>query len=201
MFARAHVLAVILAAFLLLGAPSAVRAHPHIWIDTYVEFLFEDDRVQGLRVHWSFDPFFSSMALTDFDSDGDGVLDEGEAAKLAATSAETLKDSNYFSHVWLDGEPLEIAAVEDFDARLVDGTLHYAFTITMPHPVEPGATTIELSIYDPTYYIEITPDRFDPLRFVGAQPGCITNVMPDPQRTIYFGLVRPTLMQLLCATS
>lgn len=191
----------VVASALLLVAPSPSRAHPHIWIDTYVEIVFERDRITGLRVYWSFDPFFSSMALTDFDADGNGFLDDDEAAELASVSAETLKDSNYFSHIRLDGELLEIGAVEDFDAHLTENTLHYAFTIPMPQPIDPAATSVEISLYDPTYYIEIMPDPVDPLRFVGATPGCIANVMPDPQRTIYFGLVRPTLMQLLCASS
>lgn len=191
----------VLASGLFLVAPNPSRAHPHIWIDTYVALLFENGRITGLRVHWAFDPFFSSMALTDFDTDENGMLDKNEAAELASVSADTLKDSNYFTHIWLDGEPLTIGAVEDFEARLADGTLHYAFTIPMPQPVDPAATSVEISLYDPTYYIEITPDPVDPLRFAGGQPGCIANVLPDPQRTIYFGLVRPTLMQLLCATS
>jgi len=82
-----------------------------------------------------------------------------------------------------------------------DGRLNFAFTVAMPRPIDPAKTTLSISLYDPSYYIEINADPIDPLRFTGSAAPCLANVQPDPQRTIYFGLVRPTLMQLLCNTS
>ena len=181
----------------LIGVTPAA-AHPHVWIDAFVEVLFAGDRITGLRINWSFDPFFTGMATADFDTNQDGILDQEEAAKLAALSAENLKESGFFSNVWLDGDPLTIHAVDDFKVGLAAGRLTYAFVIAMPVPVDPAKTSLDVSLYDPTFYVEITPDPIDPLRFAGGRPACLINVQPDPQRTIYFGLVRPTLMQLLC---
>jgi ABC-type uncharacterized transport system substrate-binding protein len=185
------------AASLLLGATPAA-AHPHVWIDAFVEVLFTDDKITGLRINWTFDPFFTGMATADFDANQDGVLDPQEASTLAALSAENLKESGFFSKVWLDGDPLTIEAVDDFRVWLADDRLHYAFVVAMPSPVDPITTSLDISLYDPTFYVEITPDVIDPLRVKGSRPPCLINVQPDPQRTIYFGLVRPTLMQLLC---
>ena len=190
-----------LLAALLFSAPPGAQAHPHIWIDAFVEVVFDRGRVTALRINWTFDPFFTGMAAADFDADGNESLDEVEAAKLAASSAENLKESGFFTHIWLGGDPLDIAAAQDFDAWMEDGRLNFAFTVAMPRPIDPAKTTLSISLYDPSYYIEINADPIDPLRFTGGAAPCLANVQPDPQRTIYFGLVRPTLMQLLCNTS
>ena len=199
---RSRVLAVVVVALatFAVAAPRAL-AHPHIWIDAFVEVLHDGPRIAGLRINWTFDPFFSGMAAADFDTDGDSMLDDDEAARLAETSAETLKDSGFFTHIWLNGELVQIDAVRDFKAWVRDKRLSYAFTVAFPEPIDPATTTLDVSLYDPTYYIEINMDAVDPLRFAGGSPSCLINVQPDPQRTIYFGLVRPTLMQLLCAAS
>lgn len=188
-------------ASLIVSAPPRAQAHPHIWIDAFVEVVFDDGQVTALRINWTFDPFFTGMAAADFDADGNAELDQAEAAELAANSAENLKDVGFFTHIWIGADPLDIAAAQDFEAWVKDGRLSFAFTVAMPQPIDPTKTTLAISLYDPTYYIEITPDPIDPLRFAGGAAPCLANVQPDPQRTIYFGLVRPTLMQLLCNTS
>lgn len=199
---RARLAAVLVFASLaLLAALPRAQAHPHVWIDAFVEVVFDQGRVTALRINWTFDPFFTGMASADFDADGNAELDQEEAADLAANSAENLKDVGFFTHVWLGADPLEIAAAEDFSAWVEDGRLHFAFTVALPEPIDPTQTTLAISLYDPSYYIEITPDPIDPLRFAGGAAPCFANVQPDPQRTIYFGLVRPDLMQLLCNTS
>jgi ABC-type uncharacterized transport system substrate-binding protein len=107
-----------------------------------------------------------------------------------------------FSHIiWLDGDPLDIAVLQDIDAWVEEGRLNFTFTVAMPRPIDPAKTTLSISFYDPSYYIEINPDPIDPLRFAGGAAPCFAYVEPDPQRTIYFGLVRPTLMQFMCNTS
>ncbi len=193
--------ALVFALVMFLAVPPRAQAHPHVWIDAFVEVVFDKGRVTALRINWTFDPLFTGMASADFDADGNAELDNEEAAELAANSAENLKDVGFFTHIWLGADPLEIAAAEDFTAWVKDGRLNFAFTVALPEPIDPTQTTLAVSLYDPSYYIEITPDQFDPLRFTGAAAPCFANVQPDPQRTIYFGLVRPDLMQLLCNTS
>jgi ABC-type uncharacterized transport system substrate-binding protein len=191
----------VLVSVVLVVVPLRAQAHPHVWIDAFVEVVVDQGRVTSLRINWTFDPFFTGMASADFDADGNAELDQEEAAKLAANSAENLKDVGFFTHVWLNADPLDIAAAEDFSAWIEDGRLNFAFTVAMPEPIDPTQTILSISLYDPSYYIEVTLDPVDPLRFSGGEAPCLANVQPDPQRTIYYGLVRPDLMQLLCNTS
>jgi ABC-type uncharacterized transport system substrate-binding protein len=186
---------------LLIYLPPRAEAHPHIWIDAFVEAVFDNGQVIELRINWTFDSFFTAVAAADFDTDSNATLDKAEAAKLAASSAENLKESSFFTHIWLDGDPLDIAVLQDIDAWMEEGRLNFTFTVAMPRPIDPAKTTISISFYDPSYYIEINPDPIDPLRFAGGAAPCFAFVQPDPQRTIYFGLVRPILMQLMCNTS
>jgi nickel/cobalt transporter (NicO) family protein len=43
------------------GRAEPVDAHPHVWIDAVVTFVFEDGQLVGLRHHWKFDEFFGSF--------------------------------------------------------------------------------------------------------------------------------------------
>jgi ABC-type uncharacterized transport system substrate-binding protein len=186
---------------LLVYLPSRSEAHPHIWIDAFVEVVFDRGQVTALRINWTFDPFFTAVAVADFDTDSNATLDKAEAAKLAANSAKNLKESGFFTHIWLDSDRLDIASLQNIDMRMEEGRLNFVFTVAMPRPIDPTKTALSISFYDPSYYIEINPDPDDPLRFSGGAAPCFAFVQPDPQRTIYFGLVRPTLMQLMCNIS
>ncbi|MEO8650700.1 MAG: DUF1007 family protein [Hyphomicrobiaceae bacterium] len=97
---------------LLGGAPA--EAHPHVWVTTETTVLFENGTIVGLRHKWSFDEYYTSMALEGLDTNKDGVYDRDELAPLAKVNIDGLKEFDYFTIVKLAGETLKLEAPKDY---------------------------------------------------------------------------------------
>ncbi len=75
--------------------PLPAAAHPHVFIDTGLEFIVDEaGQLTHVRVTWAYDELYSLLLLEDMqlDQDFDGVLTESEQAQLAG-----------FDTQWMDG--------------------------------------------------------------------------------------------------
>ena len=52
----------LIVACLLLFAGEA-RAHPHVWASVKTTVLFKNGTITGLQQHWTFDEFYTAMAI------------------------------------------------------------------------------------------------------------------------------------------
>ena len=182
------------------GDPGA--AHPHVWIDAVVTFVFEDRQLVGLRHHWTFDEFFGSFVIEEHDVDGNGAFDAAEVSAIRDNAFSNLREFDYFTHVRLDGQTLPLREVSDFAARIQDRVLVYEFTMPLPEPVDPGKDSFAASVYDVEYYVEVLLDQYDPVRFEGIPSGgCTYEIHEDAENPIYYGMVYPLAIALNCATS
>lgn len=96
-----------------LGA-GAAGAHPHVWITTETTVLYENGTIVGLRHKWSFDDFYTAMALQGLDTNSDGVYDRSELVELAKVNMDGLKEFDYFTLAKLSTEKLKFDAPKDF---------------------------------------------------------------------------------------
>ena len=69
--------AVVLASALVGLAAGPASAHPHVFIDYAVTLVVAGDRVDGVRLAWTFDDLFSGFILQEFDKDRNGTLSAG----------------------------------------------------------------------------------------------------------------------------
>jgi nickel/cobalt transporter (NicO) family protein len=90
------------------GRAEPVGAHPHVWIDAVVTFVFEDGQLVGLRHHWKFDEFFGSFVIEEHDDNGDGAFDAAEVSAIRDTAFSNLREYDYFTHVHIDGDKLPL---------------------------------------------------------------------------------------------
>lgn len=184
------------------GRPAPVGAHPHVWIDAVVTFVFEDRQLVALRHHWTFDEFFGSFVIEEHDVDGDGTFDAAEVSAIRDSAFSNLREFDYFTHVRIDGDELPLHEVSAFTARLEDGVLVYEFTMPLPAPLDPGESAFAASVYDVEYYVEVLLDQYDPVRFEGIPSGgCAYEIREDTENPIYYGMVYPLAITLSCATS
>ena len=89
-------------------------AHPHVWVIVETEILYDKGLVTGVRHHWTFDEFYSAMAVEGLDANKDGKVDRAELAELAKVNIEGLTNYGYFTQVSLAGTPLPFGAPRDY---------------------------------------------------------------------------------------
>jgi ABC-type uncharacterized transport system substrate-binding protein len=89
----------------LLVVPSSVPAHPHVWATVRSEIVLgPNHQITGIRHSWTFDEFYTAMAVEGLDTNKDGVYSKEELAPLAKVNVESLKEFDYFTFVHFDGE-------------------------------------------------------------------------------------------------
>lgn len=185
------------AAIAVLAASRPAAAHPHVWIETVTGFIADHGKVSGLRVTWTFDKFFSATLLDDFDSDRDKRFSRKEVGDLEREAFRNTAKQNYFTFVKTDGVLMKGLVPRDFDARVDNGIVTYAFTLPFPQPAEPQRLSV--TYYEDTYYIDVAPAEKGGAVMEGdGSLACSGAVAPDPATTIYFGSVHPLTVTLRC---
>lgn len=145
------------AAALCLAGPAG--AHPHVFIDTGLEIVFDDDgRLAAVQVVWVYDEFYTMMALDDYGMDPGftGAVTEAERAELAAIYANW--DEGYAGDLYPDlaGRPLTLSGPLRVVADVREGRLVIAHRRAFPDRPALGGEELVLRVYDPTYFTAYT---------------------------------------------
>lgn len=155
------------------SAPQAGWAHPHMLMKTRLEIDFDGNKCKGVRVQWSFDRFFSSSIIQDYDSDRDGKFSSREIRDIHDYAFINLKNYGFFVYLRKGSERFSPSQVTEFTAWHENGTLFYSFYIPLGEKDYSGE--FHVSIFDPTYFCEITYEK-DPVRInqkTGKSPGYV----------------------------
>jgi zinc transport system permease protein len=134
-----------------LVATTPARAHPHVWVDYTVTVRFGPEGPDGVRVSWAFDEMISALVIQKYDTDRNGAFSPEEIRVIEREHLVHLKEFHYFVEVKVDGSPIPVTAIKDFDAKNVRGQLQYFFTVPIPHAAR-GDGTVDVNVMDPTFY-------------------------------------------------
>jgi len=154
----------------------AASAHPHVWISAGTELVYAPDgTLTAVRHAWTFDDMFSSYALQGIETKSKGVFTREELAPLAQTNVESLKEFAYFTFARAGDEAAsrkkqKFEAPVDYYLEHKDGVLTLHFTLPLKVPVR--SRQLLLEIYDPSYFIDFSLIKTDPVRLIGAPAGC-----------------------------
>lgn len=156
-------------------AASAAQAHPHVWITARSELLYAPDgTITGVRHAWTFDDMFSAYAVQGLPSKVKGAFTREELAPLAQTNVESLKEYAFFTFAKAGaaGSQKKEAFNEPIDYYLDyhDAVLTLHFTLPFKTPFK--ARQLAVEVFDPSYFIEFSLAKTDPVRLVGAPAAC-----------------------------
>jgi ABC-type uncharacterized transport system substrate-binding protein len=194
-------LAGLLLAFLaLLILPHAAFAHPHVFIDNRVVFMFAGDKIIALTESWTFDEIFSDQLLQGFDKNGDGAFDKAESKAVAEGTLPNLKKFRYFNYIWVDGKDLGAINPVDFTASIgKNKKVTFVFSVKLPLPVDPKSQKLKVEINDREYYVEVDLAEQQPVLFHGnAGVTCEPKIRDDIENAYYGGFVNPQEITLSC---
>ena len=171
-----HTARALLVASILGGLSSPSNAHPHLFIDGTVGFLFRaDGRVDGVRITWTYDAF-TSLALfqqLDLDADRDGVFDDADRAAIVAHMTDWPAGFDGNVHLDREGRRIALGQPENGEAWHVDYQVSVAFDLPVVEPVD-AKSGIRLRLYDPTYYIAYAVTGLEET----ALPRCSASIDP-----------------------
>jgi ABC-type uncharacterized transport system substrate-binding protein len=164
-------------------APPAA-AHPHVWATVRSEIVFgPDHRITGIRHHWTFDEFYTAMAVQGLDANGDGVYSKEELQPLAQVNVESLKDFDYFTFVHFsdDDKPLPLKPPIDYSVDYDKSLLTLHFTLPLAKPLDPKLHEIAIDVYDPSFFVAFGFATDAPIKIAGPAQGCAAEIQKtDP---------------------
>jgi ABC-type uncharacterized transport system substrate-binding protein len=180
------------------AAPAA--AHPHVFIENKVAFVFEAGKVTALRLAWAFDEIFSDSLLVQFDADGDGTFDGLESKAVGEGTLPNLKMFHYFTYVFVDGKELDPIDPAEFTASVDDQrVVTFRMTVPLPQPVDPRAAALAAEIYDREYYVQVDLAQQDPVSLENAgDVPCGATVRDDIESAYFGGVIFPQEIALQC---
>jgi len=189
-----------LAALLGVAGASPASAHPHVWVTVESTVLFENGSIVGIRYRWSFDEYYTMMAIQGLDTNNDGNYDRKELSELAQVNMDGLKEFNYFTQVKLADQAQATGDPRDYFLEYAEATaegesepapqpgtpasakgkadakpkvLSLHFTLPLKQPVLAEAPGFTFTVSDPTFFIAFELAKKDPVTLgEGAPAGC-----------------------------
>lgn len=165
--------------FLTCCLPIPALAHPHVFIDTGLEFIVDEaGQLTHVRVTWAYDELFSLLQLEDMrlDQDGDGALTESEQQFLTGFDAQWMEGYNGDLVVTAGGAPVALSGPLEPHATTEDGrivTTHLRAVEGGPIPAE----AISAKAFDESYYTAYDVTR--PVTVSGPATCLLERIEPD----------------------
>ena len=132
--------------------------------------LRADGTATGVRHAWTFDDMFSTFATQGLASKEKGKFTREELAPLAEVNVTSLKEFDYFTQARANGKQAELNPPVDYYLVFDDGLLTLHFTLPFKTPVK--AQSLDLEVYDGTYFVDFSFAEKEPVRLVGAPQAC-----------------------------
>jgi ABC-type uncharacterized transport system substrate-binding protein len=162
---------------------SAAHAHPHVWATVRSEIVFDEGRhITGVRHAWTFDEFYTAMAVQGLDTDGDGKFSVAELEPLAKVNIESLKEFDYFTFVRMgEAEKLKLKEPENYSLDYENGLLTLNFTLPLEKPLDLAGQNVQVDVYDPSFFVAFGFAKEGPIKLSGSPvKGCSADVkQPD----------------------
>ncbi|MBL8644908.1 MAG: DUF1007 family protein [Rhodospirillaceae bacterium] len=189
--------ALVFAGFAALSAPA--RAHPHVWVTGATTLHFTGHKIDRVGMRWQFDAFFSQVLMGDFDTNKDGQFDDAERAAMKEQVFTSLKDYGYFTHLRIGGKDTAFERVENFATAVDKGELVYIFDLLPAAPIDLGAAEAQLSLFDPTIYVDIVLGGDTPVTLTGIDDGkCDWTFSTGKEIANADGMLTPQIVKLAC---
>jgi ABC-type uncharacterized transport system substrate-binding protein len=156
---------------ILAGGVVSASAHPHVWVTSASELIYAPDgSITGVRHAWTFDDMFSTYALQGMETKTKGVYTREELAPLAQTNVESLKEFGFFTFAKADGKKEKFLDPVDYYLEYKDAALVLHFTLPFKEPFK--TKQLALEVYDPTFFVDFSLQKNDPVHLVGAPVDC-----------------------------
>lgn len=155
--------------------PRPAHAHPHVWVVSASEFVYDaSGAITGIRHAWTFDEMFSTYAVQGLETKTKGVYTRQDLADLAETNVTSLKEFGYFTQAKSEGKKQKFSDPVDYWLEYKDNALTLHFTLPLEQPVK--SRELAVDIYDPSYFVDFALAEKDPIKLTGAPAACSVSI-------------------------
>lgn len=141
--------------FFFFWSAQAAHAHPHVWVDYFVEVRFNQTDLVGFQHRWLFDEMFSSQVMEMFDANGDKSFSDKEVEEVRQGAFAYLEEHGYFIMVKVNGQDMTVREVRDFHAYINGHQVIYEFFTPLAVPAGAQPTTVHLLVADMEYFVDM----------------------------------------------
>jgi ABC-type uncharacterized transport system substrate-binding protein len=141
---------IVLVAVLAALAVMQSAAHPHVFIQAQLEFVFDGDACLGFWQEWTFDAVFSMELRYKFDQDRNGSFSKAEQEDIHDGAFSNLRRYGFYTLLRKGTVRASPTAVENFSARLVNDRAVYRFFVPLDGKEYAGGFSV--AVFDTTYY-------------------------------------------------
>ncbi len=142
---------------LMLGSFAApVAAHPHVFIDTDFDLVFDaEGRLAAVRIEWTYDEFYSLMLVEEngLDADGDGVPEPERLNAFAGGDVDWAAGFPGDFTVTVGGAAKPLAGPGSHAASWREGRYVTTHSQSLVEPVDVAGRDVEARSYDPSYFV------------------------------------------------
>lgn len=171
----------LIAAALAAGLAGAANAHPHVFVESRAEVVFDEaGRLSAVRHVWSFDEAFTAFAVQGLDENGDGELSREELQPLAQVNVESLAEYDFFTFLHQDGADIAFEPPSEYWLDFYGGRLTLFFTLPLREARVMDASNVELDVFDPNYFVAFEMTQDTPFAMVDAPKTCTLDFTPPP---------------------
>lgn len=145
---------------LILLFPVLSLAHPHLFIDTKLNFTIKNQKIERLHVSWIFDDMNSQILMMDFDTNRDKKLSKKETQQFKKIYFDKLSKKKAFTHIKVDNKKIDLAKyVSALRMKYQKNLLIMNFTINFKKIKQ--KKTIDIGFWDKENYtaFSIEPEQ------------------------------------------
>ncbi len=163
-----------------------VFAHPHMSLESRIEFLFDEDQCQGFWLEWTFDPFFSASIIQEYDRNKNTRFDKTEAAEVYQKAFSNLKKFGYFTYIRRGETRINPDGVQAFEPSVRSDRLVYRFFIDLSG--KGYGPELSVAIFDSTYFcaVENKADGVSIKQKDADAVGLAWEIRKDDRHPIYY---------------
>ena len=174
------------------------EAHPHIWVDTQLQFIFSSQKLTHIQISYAFDEMYSSMILNLVDRNDNGTIDLAELDGIKNKVLAKIDDKNYFVHLRVNKNSISSSNIElstvliNEEERLV-----LVFIVPCQIVVTESMQIVAISAYDEEYYYEIMNPMKEAI-FVKSEDQLKYSILfeEDNENAYYFDQFNPVYTEI-----
>ena len=180
-------------------AAQAAYAHPHVWIKYSLTVDMRGSAIVSVNETWIFSRGFPVAIAGLSELPASGPLNAAQTQLFWEQAFSSLKDTDYFTHLFVDGVSVHFGEATNFRVAMENGHLVYRFSLVPRQTVDVTHAQVQLGVWDESFFVDYEPSDAPHVTLgAGAARTCKAQDFDDTKHPIFGGAVVPVATHIAC---